>query len=719
MLTKMHVKNTKSHSENWKFQTRETQNFPDLCESLLTNIPNTRRREGQIKMLRTVAEILAGEREQKYLAVEGGTGVGKSFGYLLPATLHAVLTGRRVIVATGTKNLQEQLYEKDAPMLAGLVGNITGKNPTIAILLGKYNYLCQEALMRRIKSLVDLGCDLTDVEERELDFLHNIEQWFSGGGSGVYDHLPIMQGPKADEEIQARWWSRISAADDSIDCKECGFNNCPFARARENAATADVVIANHHLVATDYVLRDKIDFSLFAVKGEDPPEILIIDEAHDFPDAFRGSFETYLSTHRWSRLNKDIQKTIDTVSWFAKGNEDFMSRALSLQEEYLGFAAQIEANIKALFHWANTEMKKRSTQQWLMFPGDQYPNLKEIREPLSRARGCLYTAMQLCDDMKSWASVKEDEEKGVSLKHQTKLLGRIEERVSELDAALCRCAGLTEHYRTIGATGDAVWFDGRKFTACPVRVADKLAGLWDSYENVILTSATLFPFPQSDGFDWFRDEFGFTRGEIVMGVVPSPFRYFDQMTAFVATHPDLKASNGDTRAQKIAEFVNRAYKYPGGIMVLFTSYHEMNVVVEHIAPTVPDDRILLVQGKHGGKADLLARFKSHGNAVLFGVSSFWQGVDIPGDALSTLIVAKIPFPRPDEPLIEALSWLAGRTAWKTVIVPLTAMTLRQGVGRLIRTENDRGYVVITDPRAIGKHRWFLKECLPVPLYETK
>ena len=153
-------------------------------------------------------------------------------------------------------------------------------------------------------------------------------------------------------------------------------------------------------------------------------------------------------------------------------------------------------------------------------------------------------------------------------------------------------------------------------------------------------------------------------------------------------------------------------------MVLFTSYHEMNVVVEHIAPTVPDDRILLVQGKHGGKADLLARFKSHGNAVLFGVSSFWQGVDIPGDALSTLIVAKIPFPRPDEPLIEALSWLAGRTAWKTVIVPLTAMTLRQGVGRLIRTENDRGYVVITDPRGLGKHHWFLKECFPVPIYET-
>ena len=128
--------------------------------------------------------------------------------------------------------------------------------------------------------------------------------------------------------------------------------------------------------------------------------------------------------------------------------------------------------------------------------------------------------------------------------------------MSELDAALCRCAGLTEHYRTIGATGDAVWFDGRKFTACPVRVADKLAGLWDSYENVILTSATLFPFPQSDGFDWFRDEFGFTRGEIVMGVVPSPFRYFDQMTAFVATHPDLKHRMEYTGAEN-RRFVNR------------------------------------------------------------------------------------------------------------------------------------------------------------------
>lgn len=674
------------------------------------------RRDGQLKMICAVAQVLACERSETAAAIEAGTGTGKSLAYLVPVMMHCVDAGKRAVVATATKTLQEQIVRKDAPFAAELVKEATGKMPTFAVLFGKANYLCPALLGKR---LAEIGHLITP----EVCYLERIAAWLETGGSGLKDDLPAFPDLL---EVQEWWWNRVSADDDDADCSGCPFT-CAFKAAREAATQAHIVVANHHLVAADYLLQQKAGVSIFAAKNKKSPEILVLDEGHEFLDALRGALEASFTAGRVKRLKADAIRFLWEIADWAN-EHGFKYEAAYVREKIdaaRGYEDKqwpaVEDRIAVFFAVLQEQLK--GCDRILIFPASA-PRVEaeNVLVALSRffswQTGILNYPVRAVEVL---GRVISDEDKALQREFEKieRRCDRLLERLDELLTALRRTALVEDHYRLKGPQGDACWFEKNRLAAVPVDVSGEARGLWRRYERVVLTSATLYPFPQSDGFAWFRQTYGFAENEIVQGVVESPFRYDQQMRAVALTHPDLlPGENGDQgqtgrRFRKLAETILRAAKLlPGGVLVLFTSYREMQEVAKLVRGKLPPDRPLLVQGE-AGKAELLARFRDHGKAVLFGVASFWQGVDVPGEALSTLLVVKLPFPQPDDPLVEALCWLAGKSWWKRVSQPLAALVLRQGVGRLIRTETDVGMVVITDPRAAGRHRWFVENCLPV------
>lgn len=706
----------------------------DICIETLLSAPGLRRRPGQEKMLRLVAQVLAGEKPERVAVVEAGTGTGKSLAYLVPVMLNAIRNRKRAVVATGTKALQEQLARKDAPFAADLVEKVTGKHPVFAALYGKSNYLCPLLLVRRYhetQEYIETACPDAGRKLEEACYVEILHGWLTGGGSGLLDDFPMYSHLPGTESDRGYWWSRASAADDDADCASCAPPiPCPFRTAREAAQGADVVIANHHLVVADYLLRDSSGSSIFSPPMVPAPEILVVDEAHDFTDAVRASLEAPFSLGRVKRLVSDVLRFLgDAVTWTME--KGFRREVVYVREkaenarEYIdrNFPA-VEAALGELFAWAGEKLDSRS--RVLLFPGSVPPGAEDVYGAMTRffsPGGLLsfpYRAVEVLGDA---VGSKGDRDTKKELDVLERRCDRLTERAVELEGAFRRAILLENHYRSTGTEGDACWVEPRRFCACPVSVAGTLRDMWGMWKKIIFTSATIFPFPQSDGFQWFREKFGLVEAETTMGVVPSPFDYMRQMRAAVITDQELMppADVADKdgqfrRVEALAEAVLRvSMKCPGGVLVLFTSFREMNAVAGLLRDRLPDR--LLVQGE-AGKNELLERFRSHGWAVLMGVASFWQGVDVPGDALQGVIVARLPFPQVDDPLIEAECWLAGKMKWKRVIQPVTAITLRQGVGRLVRTETDTGTVFFFDPRAGNRHKYWVQGCVPVPIRDV-
>lgn len=704
--------------------------------------PRLKRRDSQIKMALAIAQVLTGEWPEPHAAIEAGTGTGKSLAYLVPVMMYCVENGARAIVATGTKNLQDQLVKKDAPLAAEMVESITGKRPTFAVLYGKVNYLCLKVLQKRLNKMWKEASKVLSMSlwkdpvayrqfEEELCWLDMLDNWLKKGGNGLKDCIPAwsyLPGSQADRD---RWWARVSADDEDVDCSDCPHQDCRFKAARAIAEHADVVLANHHLVVMDFLLRQKAaNLSLFASKDECAPRILVIDEAHDFPDALRGVLEVSFTVGRVKRLRADILGLMEEMAEWAKDN---CHEQVAYILKNLNAASRIaersypSSEMSVLLKALNERMGKYD-ERLLIFPGSA---------PQAEAESLVLSLDKYFSNLMDFP-VQVLEALDIVSKNDGVLRSKFEkfrirckrlsERADELLEAVHRAVMAEKSYRLVGPTGDACWYERGRAAAAPVDISKTARELWKQYDHVIFTSATLYPFPQSGGFAWFRSAFGLAENEVILGIAPSPFQFDKQMRAAVLKNPDLlpvdysylkklkreeKQKLIERRIKALVESVLRVVeKSHGGVLVLFTSYFEMWSVADAVRGKLPPGRVLLVQGQDGGKMELLRRFKEHGKGVLFGTASFWQGVDVPGDALKTLVIAKLPFPAPDNPFIEAMCWLMKKDGWKKVQKPLTVLALRQGVGRLIRTESDAGLVVICDPRAVTRHRWSI-HCLPV------
>ncbi|WP_246763925.1 ATP-dependent DNA helicase, partial [Cronobacter sakazakii] len=578
------------------------------------------------------------------LVVEAGTGTGKTYAYLAPA----LRAGKKVIISTGSKALQDQLYSRDLPTVAKAL-EFKGR---LALLKGRSNYLCLERLEQQALAGGDLPVQtLSDVIQ------------LRGWANETVDGDISTCGRVAED---APVWPLVTSTNDNCLGTDCPlYKDCFVVKARKKAMEADVVVVNHHLFLADMVVKESGFAELIP-----EAEVIIFDEAHQLPDIASQYFGQSLSSRQLLDLARDIIIAYRTE---VKDTQQLQKCADRLAQ---------------------------STQDFRLQLGDPgfRGNLRELLADasISRALLLLDDALELCYDVAK-----------LSL-GRSALLDAAFERATLYRARLKRL-------KEINQPGYSYWYEcnSRHFTLAltPLTVADKFhdviaekGGSW------IFTSATL---SVNDDLHHFTDRLGIHEAKTLL--LPSPFDYARQ--ALLCVPRGLPQTNQPQAGKALARMLQPLIEAnQGRCFMLCTSHAMMRELAEQFRATMTLP--VLLQGETS-KSQLLEQFISAGNALLVATSSFWEGVDVRGDALSLVIIDKLPFTSPDDPLLKARMEdcrLRGGDPFDEVQLPEAVITLKQGVGRLIRDVDDRGVLVICDNRLVMRPYGavFLKSLPPTP-----
>ena len=604
-------------------------------------VPNFVPRDCQQQMAEAVEEAIA---DAQTLIAEAGTGTGKTFAYLVPA----LQSGKRVIVSTGTKTLQDQLFHRDLPR----VRSVLGARLKASLLKGRANYLCRYRLEQTRK-------DGRFASLEQVTHLHAIAAWAERSGSGD-------RGEFAEVPEDSPLWPRVTSTAENCLGAECPmFGDCFVVKARRAAQEADLVVVNHHLLFAD-----------LAIKQEGFGEILpganafILDEAHQVPELAGVFFSTSITSRQLDELAKDALAECGAVSG-----------ALATLRE------PIDAIVPAL----------RRTRLAL----DKLP-VKGAFALIERDAGAMSELRALEEDMRRLADAlapQAERSRGLLSVHE-----RAEALCQRLHDVLDGGAHEWVHWFEVYAHGFSLH-------ATPLDLAPPLRALREqSHAAWIFTSATLSVAGQ---FDHFARQLGLE--DPVQSSLPSPYDFARQALAYLPKGlPDPNAPDYTDRVVAAARPVLEAAR--GRTFLLFTSHRALKRAAELLAD-LPFPRF--VQGT-APRSQLLEEFRASGNGVLLGAASFWEGVDVAGEALSCVIIDKLPFAAPDDPVLEArLAALrdAGGNPFFEWQVPAAAIALKQGAGRLIRDVGDRGVLMLCDPRlttrAYGK--LFLKSLPAMPM----
>ena len=582
-------------------------------------------RQPQQWMARAVAEQYdrAGS-----LVVEAGTGTGKTYAYLAPA----LMSGRRTVVSTGTRTLQDQLFHRDLPR----VRDTLRLSVRTALLKGRANYLCLYR-MKRARGLPAM---------RAFDGqLAQIEDWARRTQSGELSELGEFR------EDQAVMRQITSTADNCLGSRCADFERCFVAQARRQAQAADLVVVNHHLLFADFLLKDNGFGQILS--GSDA---VIVDEAHQLPELASQFFGTRVSTRQLQELARDTQLEAQNCGDLPALNETAQRLA--------GDVARLEA------------VFLRSAPR---APLAQFTANPDAQIELERA--------------------------GQSLEETFMALRPLEERNAELGALLARALELREkwaHILDTAAVEDEVrWAEalprGGSLNATPIELADGFRRMRQTYPGAwIFTSATLAAGPD---FTHYTQQLGLEDAQTLR--LDSPFDYAEQARLYLPR--GLPEPNSPAYSAAVADAVLPVIEAAhGGVFVLCTSHRALRTVAERLRGRI--SYRLLVQGEESRSA-LLDAFAADGNAVLVGTSSFWEGVDVKGQALRVVVIDKLPFAAPGDPVFEAkLDAIRrrGGAPFLELQLPEAIVMLRQGVGRLIRDPADRGLLVLCDPRLSSK-----------------
>jgi ATP-dependent DNA helicase DinG len=645
--------------------------------------------------------------------LEAGTGVGKSFAYLVPAIRWALENGERTVVSTNTINLQEQLAGKDLPLLARAFAG-RGETPTFALLKGWRNYLCLARLDLAVGGQISL------VEDAWAGELDRIGAWARKTADGSLADLAEPPPPEV--------WDEVSAEPDLCPRLKCPhFDRCFLFEARRRAADADVLIVNHHLLASDLaVRRAQENWQDAAVLP--PYRRLILDEGHHLEDTAAQHLGAQVTSWGVSRLLGRLERNgkglLPTLLAELAGLDDLMSDAsvALIREQLLPDVG--EARRRA------TEVFRRLADHLAAQPGGEL-RLTDVfaDDPIWGAGldvaldGLLTIFAKLRDGVELVADRLEISEEP---DRRSQLLGELRAVVRRLQTA---SDALLLALRPQPGTPIVRWIERRGskpqgelpfpvgLAAVPLDLAPLLKeSLFDRIETVVVTSATL-----ATGGD-----FGFYRGRVGLSIPPSRIRYEEVLPSpfdfgaqcLFGVPTDLADPRGDQVAHDRAlatVIMELAHASDGGMFVLFTSHGALRRVASAVRAGTGGRWPLLVQGE-APRDLLLRRFREAGSAILFGTDSFWEGVDVPGKSLRVLVLAKLPFKVPTEPLTAArLERLEaeGRDGFMHYLVPHAALKLKQGFGRLIRTTTDAGVVVLMDSRVVTKrYGALLLESLP-------
>ena len=585
-------------------------------------------------------------RDGGVLMVEAGTGTGKTLAYLLPA----VALGRRVVVSTGTKNLQEQLVSKDLPLLAEALG----RELRVAVMKGRGNYLC----LLRFRSFGEAG------QFRRLDeipLFRAVEEWAPATETG--DRSEVAELPDIVD-----FWREISASSENCIGQSCpDFDACFVTLMRQRAVEADLVVVNHHLLCADLAVRESSFGEVIP-----PYDTLIVDEAHLLEDVATQYFGVVVSSHRVDDLCRDVERELAAAKLDAR--------------EVLSEVASIRSHAEITFKLLSRVAGRR------LSPGWQPPALTESADAVASRLEGLRTAIRALPDC-------PEPLLGLATRAQT-LAEQLGFVLSATDDS---------HVYFVELRGRAVYA-----RAMPIDVAPVLQEqLFQRTRAVVLTSATL---AVDDRFDHLRSRLGIAASESEELLLPSPFDYSSQTVLYVPRGmPDPRSPQFVD--QVASEVIGLLEHSRGRAFVLFTSYANMNGVAERVAGEV--DFPLMIQGE-APKPALLEMFRRTKGAVLFATASFWQGVDVVGDQLSCVIVDKLPFASPSDPIVAArIDRLRnlGENPFSDYQVPAAVLSLKQGLGRLIRSTTDRGILAVLDSRLVerGYGKRFLESLPPARL----
>ncbi|EKM5063844.1 ATP-dependent DNA helicase [Cronobacter turicensis] len=608
---------------------------------LATAIPGFKPREPQRQMAQAVSAAIEAARP---LVVEAGTGTGKTYAYLAPA----LRAGKKVIVSTGSKALQDQLYSRDLPTVAKAL-EYKGR---LALLKGRSNYLCLERLEQQALAGGDLPVQTLS------DVIH-----LRGWANETVDGDISTCGRVAED---APVWPLVTSTNDNCLGSDCPlYKDCFVVKARKKAMEADVVVVNHHLFLADMVVKESGFAELIP-----EAEVIIFDEAHQLPDIASQYFGQSLSSRQLLDLARDIIIAYRTE---VKDTQQLQKCADRLAQ---------------------------STQDFRLQLGDPgfRGNLRELLADasISRALLLLDDALELCYDVAK-----------LSL-GRSALLDAAFERATLYRARLKRL-------KEINQPGYSYWYEcnSRHFTLAltPLTVADKFQDvIAEKGGSWIFTSATL---SVNDELHHFTERLGIHDAQTLL--LPSPFDYARQ--ALLCVPRGLPQTNQPQAGKVLARMLQPLIEAnQGRCFMLCTSHAMMRELAEQFRATMTLP--VLLQGETS-KSQLLEQFISAGNALLVATSSFWEGVDVRGDALSLVIIDKLPFTSPDDPLLKARMEdcrLRGGDPFDEVQLPDAVITLKQGVGRLIRDVDDRGVLVICDNRLVMRPYGavFLKSLPPTP-----
>ncbi len=639
-------------------------------------------RPQQIAMSTAVAEAF---NENEHLIVEAGTGTGKSMAYLIPAVMWAQTNGERVVISTDTISLQDQLVNKDIPTVQGAFD----ERIKAAIVKGRGNYLCARrlsALRRRRPTNID-----------ELRTLAKVLVWMLESDSGDKEEISL-RGPAENGT-----WRRLSAQDEGCSLSRCEALGkiCPFYKARKSAETAHVLVVNHALLISDAKTDNRV-----------LPEYryLVMDEAHHLEDAVTNSMSFRLDAGTLNRRLGDLggpkrglladmlrslrdgapDKTVDRIEQFVNNVHEATSvmgtHVEKLFQELRGYA-ESTGNVRASDFVSHVRFTPADRVQ------PRFERVRRTWEVLSEFLDIIsYVLEQLegglpglrkyeiegLDDLTSAI--------GTASRYFAEVRGQLNDFVQEPDAN-------TVHWFSINQ-------DPRQDTlhTAPLHVGPHVqTHIWTQCNSVVLTSATL----QTGGsFDHLKSRVYADRVKTIE--VGSPFNYRESTLVYVPT--DIPEPNQRDKYQQAVErgIIELATALNGRVLALFTSYSQLRQTAKTVTPRLALGNISVLDQSDGTSREaLLDSFKSLDRAVLMGTRSFWEGIDIPGESLSALVIARLPFPVPSDPVFAARSETYNNS-FNDYAVPEAILRFRQGFGRLIRSSTDRGVVAVFDSRIIKK-----------------